>query len=209
MPRRTIQDAYFHKAKQQGFVARSAFKLIEINEKKKIIRPGHRVLDLGCAPGSWLQVASDLVKSKGIVVGIDLKPVTINPQPNTHTIVGDITATPPQTLTDLARGKFHVVLSDMAPNTTGAGDHERCVHLCYSALDLLPELLKNKGTLAIKVFEGALYPELLKYTGKLFADVKGFKPKACRDVSREIYIIAKDFRSSTNAHQTNTQSQTQ
>ncbi len=190
---RSLHDAYFRQAKREGYVARSAYKLIEINEKKKLVRRGDRALDLGCAPGSWLQVLGKLVGSRGIVVGVDLKAVDCSLPEHVHTLVGDVFELK---LEDLPGGVdlFDVVVSDMAPNTSGdLSDHFRSVDLCNRVLDVLPGLLKPGGNLAMKVFEGEAYPELLSRTGGMFRTVKGFKPKASRDVSREMYVVASFF----------------
>lgn len=195
MPRpRQLHDRYFKQAKRDGYLARSAYKLLEINEKKSLVRKGDRVLDLGCAPGSWLQAAAQLVGPKGTVIGIDLKPVD-HPMPDhVSTIVADLTETDPAALTALARGRFAVVLSDMAPNTTGAGDDFRSVRLCREILARLPGLIAPGGHLAMKVFEGTELQDLVAETRALFADARAFKPKASRDVSRETYVVAKGYR---------------
>ena len=196
MARRKLHDQYFRKAKSEGFAARSAYKLQQIQEAKRIIRAKNAVLDLGCAPGSWLQVAADLVGPEGAVVGIDLTPVRIPLPDHVRTIVGDITDTDPASLTALigeGRELFDAVISDMAPRTSGHGDAERSVTLCHSVLDLVPRLLKPTGHLAMKVLEGSGYPELLRRTGNMFAEARGYKPKASRDVSREMYVIGKGF----------------
>jgi len=210
MPR-DIQDHYFRQAKRDGYRSRAAYKLIEIDERKKIFSEGDHVLDCGCAPGSWLQVAAKLVGPDGIVVGIDLKPVEGNfKEDNINIIQGDLreitredllaplhekkgTVPPPEK-------KFQVVLSDMAPDTTGdqTTDHHRSVRLCRALLERLPELLGKGGHCVIKVFEGEVYPELLSQFRGMFDRAKGFKPKASRNESREMYIIAHGF-TGTNA----------
>jgi 23S rRNA (uridine2552-2'-O)-methyltransferase len=193
MPRRILHDQYFRKAKDEGYLARSAYKLKEINERKGLFGPGARVLDLGCAPGAWLQVAAEIVGPRGLVVGIDLKEVRQNLGPNVVTITGDIYKTDPGSLTSPAGGLFDAVLSDMAPDTSGHGDHFLSVRLCRRVLEMLPSLLKPGGSLAMKVFEGEQYPALLKETGALFREARGFKPKASRDVSREMYVVGTAF----------------
>ncbi|MBL0921005.1 MAG: RlmE family RNA methyltransferase [Phycisphaerales bacterium] len=197
-PRRVLHDKFFKQAKADGYLARSAYKLAEINDRKRLLHKGSRALDLGCAPGAWLQVASEIVGPTGVVVGIDLKPVEHAIAPNVHTLVGDIYETPAESLLQHTGGHpFDAVLSDMAPNTTGHGDHFLSVRLCDRVLDLLESsaaagapLLKPGGSLAMKVFEGEAYPDLVKRTARLFTEAKGFKPKASRDVSREMYIVA-------------------
>ncbi len=198
MPRRVLHDQFFKQAKADGYLARSAYKLLEIQERKRLIGRGDRVLDLGCAPGSWLQVASELVGPKGVVVGVDLKEVRDQIAPNVHTLVGDMNEIDPGILLGDSGTAFDVVISDMAPNTTGAGDGFRSVHLCERILDVLPGLLRPKGNLAMKVLEGETYPELLGRTKSLFKEVRGFKPKSSREVSREIFVIAHGFRGAAN-----------
>ncbi len=207
--KRQIQDRYFRQAKADGYAARSAYKLIEINNKRRIMRPGDRVADLGCAPGSWVQVASEIVGPRGMVVGIDLKPVTIAELPNARTIVADVFKTSAGELLALdpgiegrsgARGPagFDVVLSDMAPSTEGGGggtvDHFRSVELCRRVLTLLPEMLAPGGHCVMKVFEGEEYPALLRDCARVFGEVKGFKPESSREVSREMFIVCKGFK---------------
>jgi 23S rRNA (uridine2552-2'-O)-methyltransferase len=202
--KREIQDRFFKQAKADGYAARSAYKLIEINNKKSILRKGDRVVDLGCSPGSWVQVAAEKVGDRGLVVGIDLKPVSIKLPPNARAVVADVfkvTADDLFTLAERPPGSeslFDVVLSDMAPNTEGGGggtiDHFRSIELCRRVLELLPRLLKPGGHCTMKVFEGEAYPELLKETGRIFTEVKGFKPESSRDVSREMFLVAKGFK---------------
>ena len=193
MARRQIQDTYFHKAKAEGYAARSAYKLLQINESKRLIRQGMRVLDLGCAPGSWLQVTAGIVGPKGRVIGLDLKPVKLALPPHVTTLEGDICTFDPNLLTGPAGGLFHIVLSDMAPNTSGHGDAERSDELSRRILELLPNLLAPTGTLIVKVLEGAPFPALLRDIKQQFAQAKPFKPKASRDVSTEIYVIATGY----------------
>ncbi|MEO1129843.1 MAG: RlmE family RNA methyltransferase [Planctomycetota bacterium] len=193
MSRRKLHDPYFKQAKSEGYAARSAFKLKQIQEARSLIRRGQRVLDLGCAPGSWLQVASELVGPAGTVVGLDLQPVSVAMPDNVIALVGDIREIDPEVLTTASGGLFDVIISDMAPKTTGHGDSERSIALCQDALALAPRLLKPTGNIALKVFEGALYPELLRQMKEWFSTVRGYKPKASRDVSREMYAIGTGF----------------
>lgn len=193
MPPRKLHDPWFHRAKADGYAARSAYKLLQIQDAKNLIRPGDRVLDCGCAPGSWLQVAADLVGPAGAVVGVDLLPVKVPLPDHVAHIRGDLRELSPNDLAALAGGPFDVVLSDMAPNTSGHGDSERSVELCRTVLQVALDTLKPTGALAMKVLEGALYPDLLAETAELFAESRGYKPKASRDVSREMYVIAKGF----------------
>lgn len=196
MARRVLHDQFFKRAKQEGYLARSAYKLSEIDDRFRILRAGARVLDLGCAPGAWLQVAAERVGPVGAVVGVDLKEVRGPIAPAVETIVGDIYEIDAAALRGPAGVPFDVVLSDMAPDTTGAGDtdHHRSVRLCRRVLDVLPLLLRPGGSLAMKVFEGGAYPALVRDTAALFDRARGFKPKASREVSREIYIVASGYR---------------
>ena len=194
MGKRVLHDTYFKQAKAEGYVARSAYKLIQIQESRNIIRKGDRVLDLGCAPGAWLQVASKLVGRRGRVIGLDLQPVRHAMPDNVKHFVGDVYEYPPEDLVEVAGRGFGTVLSDMAPKTTGFNEHEMSVRLCDQILEILPGLLRKNGHLVMKVFEGGEYPGLLKRTQRHFGKVKGFKPKASRDVSREMYVIAHFYR---------------
>ncbi|MCA9311988.1 MAG: RlmE family RNA methyltransferase [Phycisphaerales bacterium] len=194
MGKRVLHDEYFRRAKQEGYVARSAYKLIQIQEARDIIRKGDRVLDLGCAPGAWLQVASPLVGPRGRVIGLDLKPVKHRMPDNVRHFVGDVYEYPAAQLVEEAGRMFGTVLSDMAPNTTGFNEHELSVRLCDQILEMLPGLLRKNGHLVMKVFEGGEYPGLLRRTQRLFGKVKGYKPKASRDVSREMYVVAHYYR---------------
>lgn len=201
MPRpRSVQDEYFRRAKRDGYVARSAYKLIQIDDAKKLLAPGMAVLDLGCAPGAWLQVAGERVGDRGAVVGVDLNPVRHAVPGRVSSLVGDVLEIGPgpplrelEAITGGERVRFDVVVSDMAPSTDGVTDHERSIELCYAVLALLPGVLKPTGHVAMKVFEGGLYRDLLDETGKLFSACRGFKPKASRDVSREMYVVAKGY----------------
>lgn len=193
MARRQIHDTYFHQAKAEGYAARSAYKLQQIQDAKRLLRPGMRVLDLGCSPGSWLQVASEIVGPKGRVIGLDLKPVKLALPAWVTTLEGDFFRTDPRTLTEPGGGLFHVVLSDMAPNTIGHGDAERSDELCRRILEVLPGLLMPTGSLAMKVLEGGPFPQLLRDVKRMFAQAKPYKPKASRDVSVEIFVIASGY----------------
>lgn len=192
--RRILHDEFFKKAKAEGYLARSAYKLKEIQERHRILRSGMKVVDLGCAPGSWLQVASEIVGPKGIVIGIDLQEVRPGLAPNIRTFVGDIFKTDAAALLPDPAAKFDAVISDMAPNTTGHGDDALSIRLCRRVLELLPALLAPGGACAMKVLEGGGYPELLRDCQRLFSKAKGLKPKASRDLSREIFIVAEGYR---------------
>lgn len=192
--RRQLHDEYFKKAKAEGYLARSAYKLIEITEKKWLIKRGDAVLDLGCAPGSWLQVAEKMVGPEGVVVGIDLSDVRHRFGDNVHIVKGDIYQTPPEVLIGGMGMPFDVVMSDMAPSTSGHGDDFLSVRLCRHMIQILPHLLRRGGHTLMKVLEGEEFPTLLREVRALFGDAGGIKPKASRDVSREMFIWGKGYK---------------
>lgn len=194
MARRVLHDEYFKKAKADGYVARSAYKLLEIQKRHRLLRKGDRVLDLGCAPGSWMQVAGEIIGGEGRLVGIDLKAVRTQLPANVTTIVGDIEKTDANELFSIAGGEFDVVLSDMAPNTSGHGDDLVSARLCREVLAVAMTTLREGGKLAMKILEGSEYPAVLRETKDVFRVAKGLKPKATRDASREMFIIGEGFR---------------
>lgn len=161
------------------------------------------MLDLGCAPGSWLQVATPIVGARGLVVGVDLQEVDLasvkrvmKPEvsSNVTALVGDVSKIDPAVLTELVGGMYDVVLSDMAPSTSGHGDDHLSARLCRAVLALLPRVLRRGGTVCMKVLEGEPFPELLRDTKQLFTAAGATKPKASRDASREMYIIGTGYR---------------
>lgn len=215
MAQRKLHDKYFKQAKREGYVARSAYKLLEIQKRKKLIRKGNRVLDLGCAPGSWMQVAEKLVGEDGVVIGIDLQAMRTPFGDNVRTIQGDFTKTdiadllPPMVMEKkivfdlpddqqpepkLVQPLFDVVMSDMAPSTTGHGDDFFSERLCQAIVDEFPNLLKKNGNCTMKVLEGESFPALLARVKRMFRQAGAIKPDACRDVSRETYIYGIGFR---------------
>lgn len=194
MPRRQLHDRYFRQAKREGYLARSAYKLLEIQERHRVLREGQTVLDLGCAPGSWLQVASELVGPQGRVLGIDLQRVTHPMPPQVRTLEGDAFTHDPSALIQLAGQRFDAILSDMAPKTSGNGDDLVSAQLCRQVLDGVPKLGKPGSALVMKIFEGAEYQSVLDETRRMYTTVKGLRPKATRDVSREIFIIGTGLR---------------
>lgn len=204
MPRE-IQDHYFRLAKKHGYHSRAAYKLIEIDDRKHVLATGVAVLDCGAAPGSWTQVALQRIGQRGCVVAVDLQPVRSARDARLHVIQGDLTELPTaQLLAPLAENEpdgaggsmFDVILSDMAPSTSGDRlvDHYASIRLCESVLDRAGELLRPGGNLVIKVFEGEAYPALLQRCKDLFPAVKGFRPKASRTESTEMFIVATGFR---------------
>ncbi|CAN5865984.1 hypothetical protein BH11PLA1_BH11PLA1_10290 [soil metagenome] len=200
---RDLHDKYFLLAKEEGYVARSAYKLKQIQELYAVLRPGDAVLDLGCAPGSWLQVASELVGPHGLVVGIDLLPVKLEGRmmpANARAMIGDaFTVSPRDLLTAMGRpGLFGVVLSDMAPNTAGRGDDLRSVALCRRVLEIARDALAPGGRLIMKVLEGEQYPALMREMLGVFDFARGYRPDATREISREIFAVGMRFRGAAN-----------
>lgn len=186
------KDHFFHKAKKEGFLARSAFKLEEIQKKHKIFRKGDFVLDLGASPGSWSQYALTTVGANGQVVGIDLKPVEFSAH-NAQFYQMDIFDLNPEILDNK---NPDVIMSDMAPNTTGirSVDQARSEELCQAVVDLAFKFLKPNGHLVMKIFESATDQMISKQLKSNFSELKRFKPEAVRKGSFETYLIAKFFK---------------
>lgn len=196
---RKLHDRYFKQAKAEGYVARSAFKLLEIQEKRGLIRHGHRVLDLGCAPGSWLQVTQEIVGEDGQVVGLDLTEVRLPLAAHVLTLVQDVYKIDPAELFKQAgaRGReprFDVILSDMAPNTSGHGDDHLSARLCERVLDLCGPLLRPGGNVLMKILEGEPTPPVIARTKRLFVEAGTTKPAASREISKEIFIWGMNYR---------------
>jgi len=200
---RQLNDPYVAAAKREGYRSRAAFKLIEIDDKLRVLRPGAVVVDLGAAPGGWCQVASVRVRSRpgdsapnGKVVGIDLTEVA--PLPGAEVIQFDFLAVDaPEKLRELLGGPADVVLSDMAASSTGhkATDHLKIMALCEAALDFAIEVLKPGGAFIAKVLQGGSENQLMAALRKHFAVVKHMKPPASRSDSSEMYVVATGFRS--------------
>lgn len=192
---RQLNDPYVVKAKAEGYRSRAAFKLIEIDEKFHLLKPGMRVVDLGCAPGGWSQVAVAKVGAKGKVVGCDL--LEVKPVPGATLIVQDFLAEDaPDIIKGLLAGQADLVMSDMAANTTGHGptDHIRIMHLCELAYHFAREVLAPGGSFICKVLKGGAEGELLKIMKVDFTTVKHVKPAASRSDSAESYVVAMGFR---------------
>lgn len=187
-------DRYFQKAKQDGYRARSAYKLTQIQDKFHIIHRGDVVIDLGAAPGSWSQVAAKLVGTEGQVVAVDLQPM--DPISGVEIVRGDMLDPNVQArVKALVDGKADVVLSDAAPSTTGIKlrDHMRSIELARTAFGIARELLVNKGSMVLKVFEGEDFPVLLRDVKRAFRRAQGHKPAATRDESWEMFVVARGY----------------
>ncbi len=190
-----VQDHYFKKAKREGLAARSAYKLEEIDKRRRLLRPGARVLDLGSAPGSWLQYAASVIGERGLLTGVDLQPITANLPSFVRCIQGDVFQLSPADL-DGGAGQFDVILSDMAPKTTGipSADAARSADLVDRVLTLSRELLRPKGKLLVKVLQGGGFPELRKSAENLFDTVRVEKPRASRKESVELFLLGEGKR---------------
>ena len=190
---RQLNDPYVVAAKAQGWRSRAAFKLIELDERFHLIRPGMRVVDLGAAPGGWSQVA--VKQGAASVVGVDLLPV--DPIGGAVMLVGDFTDVEVQDrLVEMLGGKADLVLSDMAPNTTGHGatDHLRIVALAEAAVAFALEVLAEGGGFVAKVFQGGAERTVLEALKRHFSSVRHAKPPASRKESSELYVVATGFR---------------
>ena len=185
-----IKDHYFYKAKFDGYVARSAYKLEEIDKKYQIICKGNMVLDLGCSPGSWLQYVSKKVGEEGQVMGVDLEMVKLSLPSHVKVFQADIYDLTAKDL-EIIGGLVDVVLSDISPKTTGirTADAQRSYSLNQQVLNLADELLRPQGTLLVKAFQGAQLDELRCRFKNSFSKVKLCKPKSSRNESVEIFLL--------------------
>lgn len=193
---RHFNDPYVLRAQREGFRSRAAFKLLEIQEKDHILRPGQVVVDLGAAPGGWTQVASRLVGERGTVVAMDILPM--DPMAGATLLQGDFREEKVlQSLREMLGGRtVDLVISDMAPNVTGvaAVDLPRSMHLCELALEFGREVLRPGGDFLVKVFQGEGFQEYLKSLRDAFDKVLTRKPEASRAHSREVYLLARGKR---------------
>jgi 23S rRNA (uridine2552-2'-O)-methyltransferase len=186
------EDHYTRKARKENFSARSVYKLQEIQDKYHLIRTGIRVLDLGCAPGSWLQYAGKLVGSEGRIVGIDTKAVSLKLPPHVTVYRGDIFSID-AVMKDEPVNSFDIVLSDMAPSTTGnkVVDAAKSLDLCMAAFALAKKYLKPGGSFVCKIFQGEDFKPFSDSIRKCFNIHKIYKPQSSRKASKEIYIIGR------------------
>jgi len=196
LPKAWIQerkkDYYYRKAKEEKYRSRAAYKLFQAVEKHHFIKKGDVVVDLGAAPGGWIQAARKNVGSKGFVLGVDLKPIEPFPQSNVRTIIGDINEqeTLEQILSMIPK-KSDVVISDASPNISGIWevDHARQIDLAHKSLEIALETLKPSGNFFAKVFEGDLLNDFIKKVEKHFGVVRIIKPKASRAKSSEMFVL--------------------
>ena len=195
---RHFSDAYVKRAQQEGYRSRAAYKLLEIQERDRVLRPGMAIVDLGAAPGGWSQVARRLVGQGGQVFALDILPM--EPIADVTFLLGDFRedAVLDQLQAALAGTAIDLVLSDMAPNVSGlaAVDQPRAAYLCELALDLAGKVLKPKGAMVVKAFQGEGFDAYLRQMREVFTHVLTRKPEASRSQSREVYLVGKGFRGS-------------
>jgi 23S rRNA (uridine2552-2'-O)-methyltransferase len=190
-------DHYSERAKKERYPARSVFKLKEAQKKFSLIKNGDRVLDLGCSPGSWLLYAAELTGKRGRVLGIDLKALRIKLPPQAKALTADILTIDRAWLDEQKLGdRFNVVLSDMAPATTGSKglDAARSFQLCQTALNIAEMVLKPGGSFMCKIFQGEEFKEFSDTVRNRFKRHKIFKPRSSRKESREIFVVGLGYK---------------
>lgn len=194
---RHLNDEYVKRSQKEGYRSRAAYKLLELQEKDNFIKPGQVVVDLGAAPGGWLQIAASLVGRKGLVIGLDL--LQIEPMAGVELIQGDFRELETlDRLNDILDGRpVDLVLSDMAPNISGvaAVDQPRSMYLCELALDFCRHSLVEGGGFVTKVFQGEGFDDYFRDVKSSFRRVVTRKPKASRPKSREVYLVAGNYHS--------------
>ena len=191
------RDFYYRKAKREEYRSRASYKLLQAVERYGFIEPGDVVVDLGAAPGGWLQIARDIAGDRGFVLGVDTAQIEPLGYPNVYTIVADLRD--PETVRRaraLLPRSADVVVSDISPNISGIWevDHARQIELAERSLEIARSLLNDKGAFFVKVFQGDMFNQFLNKVRKAFSIVKVIKPKASRKSSAEIYILGLSFR---------------
>ncbi len=190
------RDHFRKKAREEGFRSRAAYKLKQLNEKYRLIRNGSKVVDIGCAPGGWLEVASELVGSRGLVVGVDL--VHVKPVSGRVVILQDDVSSQDfssRLLGSMGKGKADCVLADLSPKLSGIWDmdHFKQIELCQIVVDLLPDALVEDGSIVMKAFHGDELESIIRRLKNSFARVEIAKPQASRSESSEIYLVGIRF----------------
>jgi 23S rRNA (uridine2552-2'-O)-methyltransferase len=201
--RRHVNDPYVQRSKREGYRSRSAYKLIEIDEKDRILKPGQLVVDLGAAPGGWSQVVAKKLGNAGLLVAIDILPM--EPVAGATVLEADFTTNRglEALRTALAERRVDVVLSDMAPNLSGiaVSDQARCMTLAELAFEFAQLHLKRDGAFLVKIFQGAGYDDYLKSLRRAFEKVVVRKPDASRDESAEQYLLARGLKMEISARE--------
>jgi len=194
--RRQEKDPYVQKARQEGWRSRAVYKLDEIQQREKLIRPGSIVVDLGAAPGGWCQYAVKHAGTKGRVIGLDI--LEMPPLDDVEFILGDFTEDDvlQQLLSTVGEARVDLVMSDMAPNISGmrSVDQPRSMYLVEIAVDFARQVLKPGGSFVTKIFHGEGFDEFVREVKQHFTTVKVRKPKASRPDSRETYLVARGYR---------------
>jgi 23S rRNA (uridine2552-2'-O)-methyltransferase len=194
--REHFEDEYVKRAQREGWRSRGAFKLVEIDARDRLIRPGMTVLDLGAAPGGWSQYASKRLAGRGRVLALDL--LAMDPLPGVEFVQGDFcdVRVLERLFESLGQSKAHLVLSDMAPNISGvkAVDQPRIMYLAELAAEFAAQTLGPGGNLLVKVFQGDGFDQLLRELRRRYASVVSRKPQASRARSRELYLLARNYR---------------
>jgi len=191
------REYYYRRAKEEKYRSRAAYKLLQAVEKHQFIRSGDVVVDLGAAPGGWMQASRKIVGDEGFVLGVDVKSIEPIDLPNVRTLVGDITE--PQTIEyvrELLPRSADVVVSDVSPNISGIWelDHARQIDLARRSLQIAASILKPKGNFFVKTFQGDMLRDFVKEVKERFAFVKLIKPKASRAKSAELYVLGMNLR---------------
>jgi 23S rRNA (uridine2552-2'-O)-methyltransferase len=201
LPKAWVQDRkkdyYYKKAKEEKYRSRASYKLIQAMKKYDFIKYGDVVIDLGAAPGGWIQVAKRIIGNKGFILGVDLKPIEPFPQSYARTIVGDMTEQETlEQILELLPRKADAVISDASPNISGIWevDHARQIDLAQRALEIVFETLRPNGNFLVKAFQGDLLDDFIKKMKKHFETVKISKPAASRAKSSEIFILGLHFK---------------
>jgi 23S rRNA (uridine2552-2'-O)-methyltransferase len=190
------QDRFFKQAKREGYRSRAAYKLLDLQQRHRVLHPGEKVVDLGAAPGGWLQVAVRIVGASGRVIGVDLQEIQPFPERNIVLVHGDAASAEVQTkIREELVGQADAVISDMAPKLSGIRDADiaRAIELNELALGLAVKLLKPRGVLLFKAFMSVEVHELTAALKRNFSAVQRTKPEATRQGSSELYFIAKGF----------------
>ncbi len=185
------KDHFFKKAKEKGFRARSVFKLEELQQRFHLLKRGQKVVDLGCAPGSFLQFAAKIIGPTGKIIGFDIKPVADFHNPIIKTFVASVIEDDIASIITRELGIADIIISDIAPNTSGIKevDHGRSIELNRAIVEISQKTLKPHGDLLLKVFDGSEFPNFVKELKSLFQEVKIVKPEASRSRSREVYLL--------------------
>ena len=194
--RRQESDPYVRRAKQEGWRSRAVYKLVEMQERHRLMKPGGAVLDLGAAPGAWSQYAASVVRQKGRVIAVDL--LEMDPIAGVEFVQGDFRE--PETLSKvlscIAKQRLDLVMSDMAPNISGnrSVDQPRSMYLAELTVDLAGQVLKPGGSMVLKLFHGEGFDDFVRSARQRFGSVRVRKPAASRTQSRETYMVATNFR---------------